>query len=185
MARPEASVPQQMTYKAENLIELKVGISEATMLNLQRLQDVLSQKHRMDVSLSEAIAFLVEFSIDRLDPVRKAERAMRRSERRTSSQSEAQPSESPDMSNGEVLAQLSPSGPRVTRKRGKMPSSLVHLVQARDQGQCTHVDANLRHCPNRRWLEIHHLHPVSRGGPDDPENLTLLCSGHHKMTHAN
>jgi HNH endonuclease len=35
-------------------------------------------------------------------------------------------------------------------------------------------------CSSRRRLEVHHIIFRSHGGPDDPENLTTLCHGHHR-----
>ena len=35
-------------------------------------------------------------------------------------------------------------------------------------------------CSGRRKLEVHHIIFRSRGGPDDPENLTTLCHSHHQ-----
>ena len=39
-------------------------------------------------------------------------------------------------------------------------------------------------CGNTRFLEIHHKVPRSRGGTNDADNLTCLCSGCHALHHA-
>src|SRR5690242_5093956 len=38
-------------------------------------------------------------------------------------------------------------------------------------------------CRSARHLELHHVVPRARGGGHEPENLTLLCSGHHRALH--
>jgi hypothetical protein len=38
-------------------------------------------------------------------------------------------------------------------------------------------------CTNSRWLDIHHLELRSEGGAHSPENLTCLCSAHHRAAH--
>ncbi|MBI2605974.1 MAG: HNH endonuclease [Deltaproteobacteria bacterium] len=38
-------------------------------------------------------------------------------------------------------------------------------------------------CEQKRWLQVHHIKPVSLGGGNTLENLTTLCSGHHRMRH--
>jgi 5-methylcytosine-specific restriction endonuclease McrA len=68
-------------------------------------------------------------------------------------------------------------------KRKPIPASIYHQLQLRDQGQCTHRDQGGRRCPSRRFLEAHHIKPVSNGGDNSLENLTLFCSGHHKSMH--
>ncbi len=72
---------------------------------------------------------------------------------------------------------------KFTRTRRKLPARVEHTVNLRDQAQCTHVDHQGRRCPNRRWLQRHHLKPVSMGGDDSAANLRSLCSGHHRLVH--
>lgn len=41
-------------------------------------------------------------------------------------------------------------------------------------------------CDRPHWMcEIHHIIPWAAGGPTDLDNLTLLCSRHHHLHHAN
>ncbi|MGE3973782.1 MAG: HNH endonuclease [Bdellovibrionales bacterium] len=56
-------------------------------------------------------------------------------------------------------------------------------IQLRDQGQCTHRNQKGERCTERKWLHTHHVIPKSKGGQDTFENLTTLCSGHHRLTH--
>ncbi len=53
----------------------------------------------------------------------------------------------------------------------------------RDRGQCSALDESGQKCQSRRFLEVHHMLPLAQGGKDELENLTLLCSGHHKALH--
>ncbi|MGZ3709718.1 MAG: HNH endonuclease [Bdellovibrionota bacterium] len=62
-------------------------------------------------------------------------------------------------------------------------SAEVHAVNLRDEVQCTQVSSDGKRCANRRWLEIHHLKPVSEGGKNEAGNLTTLCSAHHRVEH--
>lgn len=62
--------------------------------------------------------------------------------------------------------------------------SVARHVDLRDQGQCTHKDSKGERCSERRWLDVHHIIPRSKGGPDTLENLTTLCSGHHRLVHS-
>ncbi len=61
--------------------------------------------------------------------------------------------------------------------------AVARQVQLRDKGQCTHRHPTGQRCNEKRWLHVHHVLPRSRGGPDTLENLTTLCSGHHRLIH--
>lgn len=73
---------------------------------------------------------------------------------------------------------------RSASRRSALIAASSHAVRLRDQGRCTHVDDNGVRCEHRRWLHVHHVVPVSHGGSDEVENLTMLCSGHHQLEHA-
>ena len=68
-------------------------------------------------------------------------------------------------------------------KRKALPAHLKHQVYLNNNGQCASTDKEGKRCVSRRFLEIHHIQPLSRGGLDEIDNLTLLCSGHHKAEH--
>ncbi|HJU51896.1 MAG TPA: HNH endonuclease signature motif containing protein, partial [Acidimicrobiia bacterium] len=62
------------------------------------------------------------------------------------------------------------------RPGGSDPPALRALVMARDMGMCA-----IEGCRSRYRLQIHHLHPRSRGGGHHPDNLTTLCWYHHHV----
>ena len=39
-------------------------------------------------------------------------------------------------------------------------------------------------CTGRLWLDVHHLRARADGGGNEPRNLVVLCSGHHRAVHA-
>jgi len=67
-------------------------------------------------------------------------------------------------------------------ERREIPASLRHQVKARDEDRCTYIQ-NGKRCMERKWLDIHHICPVSEGGLTSLENLTTLCRGHHQLSH--
>jgi hypothetical protein len=127
------------------------------MKKLRRVQDLLSQKRRMAASLENSLEELLEFYLERNDPLEKAKRNL--------------PKNLPGPGPGQ-------------NGTGRRPltAQTKHQINLRDQGQCTHVDGDKR-CENRRWLEMHHRVPVSQGGLNEPNNLTTLCWAHHRMQH--
>ena len=73
----------------------------------------------------------------------------------------------------------------IERKRQSLSRQLIHHINLRDSGQCTHKSSEGIRCTNRRWLEFHHVIPRAFGGPDILENLETLCSSHHRALHQN
>ena len=69
-------------------------------------------------------------------------------------------------------------------EREPIPAQVLHAVNLRDQRRCTYQNRMGRACNQTRWLEYHHLKPVSQGGKNILENLVTLCSGHHRLMHS-
>jgi len=78
---PKEAVKEKMTYVTENRIELKCGISETLMKELERVKDLLSQKTRRPSLLEDALKEVVAFYIDKQDPIKKAERGLAKPKR--------------------------------------------------------------------------------------------------------
>ncbi len=68
-------------------------------------------------------------------------------------------------------------------RRAAIPAHVEHQVNLRDQNRCTYTNEDGERCEQRRWIEIHHITPLSLGGQNGLENLITLCSGHHKVIH--
>jgi 5-methylcytosine-specific restriction endonuclease McrA len=104
----------------------------------------------------EVLEPCLDLYLDRFDPVRKAERAKPKNSVRT---------------------EKSGSG------RQPLTAEQKHAVFRRDQGRCTHFNAQGERCNSDRYIQIHHIQHVSQGGGNEPENLTTLCSFHHDLVH--
>lgn len=57
---------------------------------------------------------------------------------------------------------------RMKRTRQRIPDDVRRAVFERDQGRCAR-------CGTTDNLQLDHIYPWSRGGPDIVENLQLLC----------
>lgn len=68
--------------------------------------------------------------------------------------------------------------PVAKEQGGPVPVSLKHLVSLRDQAK-----RGYQGCLETRYIEIHHIRPVSLGGKHELDNLITLCGPHHKMMH--
>jgi 5-methylcytosine-specific restriction endonuclease McrA len=158
---PETKIREGVKPVTENLSQLKMGISKELEEKLKRVQDLESQRTRRAVQLSEALEALVDLYLEKKDPIKKAERVLK---------SDA------DACVARHADRAAQSGNR------SIPAKTKHQVTLRDGGQCTHTD-NGKRCGTRRWLDVHHIILLSQGGINELENLTTLCSAHHRMEH--
>ncbi len=65
----------------------------------------------------------------------------------------------------------------VGRKQRTVPTPLKRALYSRDRG-CTFPG-----CERKRYLDAHHLKHWAEGGDTSLENLTLLCTHHHRCLH--
>ena len=65
------------------------------------------------------------------------------------------------------------------RARQTIPPATRRQVLRRDRKRCV-----VPGCSNHRFLDVHHLDPLSEGGGHDPERLATLCGSHHRAVHA-
>ena len=68
-------------------------------------------------------------------------------------------------------------------RRKPIAAKTKHHLNLRDQGRCMHQDSHGNRCEQTRWLDRHHLIPVSRGGGNSVENLVTVCGFHHELQH--
>jgi hypothetical protein len=142
----------------------KIEISLLTLEKLKRVKALTGKS--LDESLSQAL----DEYLEKHDPVKKAERALKREE----SKPERAPKTKKSLCTYRVIR---------PNRRKPLTASEKHQVFARDQGRCTHRDADGKRCTNERYLQIHHIQPVRQGGSNEPGNLTTLCSYHHDLVH--
>ncbi len=81
MENPDSEMKGEMLYKSETIVSLQVDIPEEIKEKLERLGDLLSTKRKHSLKLHEVLEYLVELGLDRLDPIRKAERKQARKEK--------------------------------------------------------------------------------------------------------
>lgn len=72
---------------------------------------------------------------------------------------------------------------KTEKLKNRKTLAVARQVNLRDQGQCTFKNKDGHRCTEKRWLHLHHIIPRSLGGADTLENLTTLCSGHHRLMH--
>jgi hypothetical protein len=72
---------------------------------------------------------------------------------------------------------------RYSLGRTSIPSSVKHEVVKREAFQCNFKSQEGVRCQTKRWLNFHHVKEVAIGGLNTSNNLTFLCTSHHKLIH--
>ncbi|HEY3118456.1 MAG TPA: HNH endonuclease signature motif containing protein [Chloroflexota bacterium] len=60
-----------------------------------------------------------------------------------------------------------------------IPAAVRRQVWKRDGGQCAFVGHNGSRCPERGFLEFHHVEPYAHGGKATVDNIALRCRAHN------
>lgn len=165
---PKLAVQEKVSYVTEQRTKLEIGLNEENLSQLKKVQDLLSQKLQKPVSLEDTIVTMTQEYLQKHDPIQKAKRVLE------SKKNSSLPS-TPIKQNGTL--------PLLIARRVPIPSVVLHEVNLRDKRQCSFINNQGTRCINKRWLEVHHKVPVSMGGKNTLENLTTLCTIHHKQTH--
>ncbi len=204
---PRASIPESAEFLNDKTVAVKFPISEENYLKLKRAQDLLCQNTGRAVSLEETVANLAEFFLTRKDPLKKAERAKVRTEKRTRTQAESSPTGSTEKVRSQTrnssidapesqeahhrattetpldIESLGPGRESKSKRRRALKAEVKHALNLRDEGRCQHRMPDGSLCSEQRWLQFHHRVEVCNGGSDDLDNLTTLCRAHHMMRH--
>jgi hypothetical protein len=61
-----------------------------------------------------------------------------------------------------------------------IPRNVKREVWRRDGGQCAYVGPNGHRCPERTFLEFHHIVPYAHGGRATIDNISLRCHRHNQ-----
>lgn len=165
--KPETLIVETAKYRASDRIELKVGVSEEFFRKLERIKDLEAQRTSKAVNIEAALLAMAELYLEKCDPVMKAERAERRKG---------------TVKTDFVTRACARSVPGQTI-RAPLPSAVKHAVALRDLRRCTYKYRDGNRCECTRWLDVHHVVPVTRGGSNEIANLTTLCSSHHRLMH--
>jgi hypothetical protein len=164
---PKSAVRDRMKPVAEELVEVKMTMTRRAFEKMKRVESLEAQKQKStkwgDISEASYDAYL-----EKNDPVLKAERSTKRKLK---------------LLPARVEAKVESKIEYPSTKRAPLTAEQKHAVFERDQGCCTHVGLDGKRCNQDRWIEVHHIHPVSRGGTNELSNLTTLCSFHHDLAH--
>jgi hypothetical protein len=136
----------------EEFIQYKFRADISLQKKLKRLFDL---KLLPQSALSELLDSVCDIALDKLDPLKKAERISKKM-----SVSQKSPVTFPEQKSCVKNS---------TQERSRyIPAATRHAVFMRDKGKCTI-------CGSTRAIEIEHIKPFAKGGDSSLQNLNLLC----------
>lgn len=177
---PKAAAKDRIKPLAEDLFQITVSFDKKTIEMYSRIQSLLAQKGK-PCSLSDAIAAAPEYYLNVEDPIRRAERSVKRAQNPKPQANQASKESEASKADGELCLNRVQ---KITIKR-RIPTTAKqnHEVDLRDRGRCRHIDERGKRCDSDRYTHTHHIVEVSMGGSNEPENLLTLCSFHHDQVH--
>ena len=153
-------------------VTLTVTVSREIHELIKRVQSLEARRGK-GAGLERALGAATEEYLDGRDPVRKAARAQ------AGKPAEAPASPDPCMDwNKQKFMTLA-----ADKRRVPLTAAQRHAVHSRDGGRCAHVGESGKRCASDRYVDLHHVRPVSKGGGNEHSNLTALCSFHHDLVH--
>lgn len=151
-------------------VELRVRLTESQMELLNRAREILAHGGHVP-SVANILSEALDTLLDKRDPMRKAERAATRQEKKAIIPAARQ----------ENNHQSSIPVQKIVQQRPAIPAVIRHTVWRRDGGQCTWIYEGGKRCPERMMLELDHLEMWCRGGEHSENNLTLRCRRHNQF----
>jgi hypothetical protein len=156
---PDVTYRESERYLSEDRIELCFSISTMVKENVDRLKELLSHSN-VSMSNEELFGRLVEIGLEKLDPVRKAQRMEKRNSKPLHAHEVKTPVPNPRFIEAAIKRDV--------------------LVAEADRG-CSYIDTQTkRRCGSRYLLQVDHRRPVSHGGRGERSNLRLLCAQHNR-----
>jgi hypothetical protein len=184
LANPRAGVTESLRYVSGDILDLRLAVSEEWAELLKQTKDRLSQKECRAVSTEEALLIVMREAHLRDDPRKRAERAEVRRRSKSGARSENRSSEKwRDCREPKATCRKQEATCRQPENSRRPPAEITHQINLRDKAQCVYVNVKGERCSSQRWLDHHHIKPLSEGGTHDIDNLETLCRAHHRIRH--
>ena len=163
----------------EPTIDIKLSLTKAQLALLERAREVLSANGLVPSEEDVVIKALNDL-IEKRDPMKKAERALLRKEKKEASTSAPKSDDriNIDKSVTPIINTPPPSSSLKTLAR-YVPAEQKHQVYQRDKGHCAFIDHRGRPCLSTTTLQVDHVIPVALNGSNEIQNLRLLCREHN------
>jgi hypothetical protein len=161
---------ESIRFITPSAIELKFILDPELLRKLTRIKVLLGHRFPLG-NWADIINEICDETLERIDPLIKAERARERS---------GYVAEERHVAIGKTR-QRDETENTAKPARTWISTATRSRVWKRDGGRCVHIDpkSGLR-CNSTLRIEIDHIRPVALGGENSTENLRLLCRAHNQ-----
>jgi 5-methylcytosine-specific restriction endonuclease McrA len=170
--------------KAEVKVDLVISCSRTTLESFERARKLVAKDWKGTTN-EDVLTAALEALLDKIDPIRKAERADRRAQKINESTKATPKETSNPLHASKHSAPLNKECPgaaaalKIERPSRYIPAAVRHQVLLRDEGRCTFVAEDGTRCEETARLTIDHITPYSQGGDHTLTNLRTLCPAHN------
>ncbi|MBI1861366.1 MAG: HNH endonuclease [Deltaproteobacteria bacterium] len=196
-ANPKEAVQEMIKPVSAERLEMKLGISHQLDQKLRRVRDLLGRKRNGSVRWEDAVEAMADLYLEKHDPVRRADRVLRKSAARETESVAKLDGEVEREAGDEIVVRKldalaaeqvsrrvnSASAGSAAQVSERVPAESLHRVNLRDRGRCTHRDSAGERCGESRFTQIHHVVPRAVAGGHAPGDLRTLCGFHHGLVH--
>ena len=176
---PKAATPDKASYVSEKRLQLSFGVDEELFHQFKRVLDLESQRQSKAIDYEAALKVLVDAYLKANDPLQKQSKKMENRVKKENLQVlRLRRNESKNIKSTQAESNSQNATPPQTLSKGRK-----NFVLRENEGQCIFVDSNGNRCQAKRFLHIHHKQERSNGGTHATDNLTVLCSVHHRFLH--
>ncbi len=175
--------PESEKKLSDDLIGVFFNADPELMKKFKEIKDMTAHQNPSP-SYQELFHMMSDFMLDRIDPIRKAQRITRRQKRKK----EERKGEKTDLEKtsdhedsllqpAEVKSNV--QNPPKTQSR-HCSAQAERAVWARAQSRCEHVDEKTGHrCDETRRLQLDHVIPYAISQDSSEKNIELVCTQHN------
>ena len=145
--------------------KIEFSVSEELTKKIQRAKEILRHKYPKG-NLEDIIDEALELLLEKKDPQRKIQKKQLTKK---------------EVSQKEPVASLEmPMTLSDTLRSRYVPEKTKQIIWERDEGRCSYVSSEGKHCGDKNFIELDHVRPWALGGNSTIENLRLLCRTHNQ-----
>ena len=170
---PETRRGDKIRAVTAELTELRLMVDCDFMKKIERLKNLLSHSHA-NLSVQEILKLALDQPLIKKDPLLK----VRGKAKVDQAMADDTSIEMTQISNGQTEPPLPTSKVKDSRS---ISAETKRTVWSRSDSQCSYRSSITgKTCDSKKFLEIDHRIPISKGGPTQVDNLQLLCDQHNR-----
>ncbi len=186
-----AAKPETEKRLSDDLIGIFFNADPELMKKFKEIKDLTAHQNPSP-SYQELFHMMSDFMLDRIDPVRKAQRIDRRQERRAGQEKMNEKEQkgslqkAPEKTPGHEDSLLQPAEvqskvhPPLETQSRHCSAQTERTIWVRAQSRCEHVDEKTGHrCDETRRLQLDHVIPYAISSDSSEKNIELVCTQHN------